>query len=101
MATIGETAKYVRSKNAGPFWMTIDIFCETPEKYAQLRDSKTIQKDTFAKIYHVDPEKVKIFQVSNLYVVKISVPRPYPQGYRYEKDMHFGQQYVQILDLEL
>jgi Domain of unknown function (DUF4387) len=25
MATLGELAKLVRSKNAGPFWLTIDI----------------------------------------------------------------------------
>ena len=25
MATLGDLAKLVRSKNAGPFWLTIDI----------------------------------------------------------------------------
>ena len=28
MATLGDLAKLVRSKNAGPFWLTIDIMFE-------------------------------------------------------------------------
>ena len=27
MNTIESTVKYIRSKNAGPFWLTIDAFC--------------------------------------------------------------------------
>src|SRR5690349_6456236 len=33
MATLGELAKLVRSKNAGPFWLTIDIMFEDPDAY--------------------------------------------------------------------
>lgn len=101
MATIGEVAKSVRSKNAGPFWMTIDLFCSDAASYNRLKDSKAVRKEVMAKVYHVDPEKVMIFYLPDLNVIKISVPRPYPQGDKYERDMHFGQQYVQILDLEL
>ena len=27
MLTLGEKVRKIRSKNAGPFWITIDIFC--------------------------------------------------------------------------
>jgi Domain of unknown function (DUF4387) len=101
MPTIHDIAYYVRSKNAGPFWMTIDIFCDTPERFNQLKESKAIQQDSIAQIYHVTAGEVKIFYVANLNVIKISLPRPYTQGGIYERDMHCGQQYIQILDLEL
>ncbi|MHA3224713.1 DUF4387 family protein [Globicatella sulfidifaciens] len=29
--TVETIAKYVRSKNAGPFWLTIDVFCHNVE----------------------------------------------------------------------
>jgi len=28
MAKLGAVVEKVRSKNAGPFWLTIDIFCD-------------------------------------------------------------------------
>lgn len=31
MNTIEKTVKYIRSKNAGPFWLTIDAFCNNVE----------------------------------------------------------------------
>ena len=33
MSTLGEKVKKIRSKNAGPFWITIDIFCGTKQVY--------------------------------------------------------------------
>ena len=31
MRTLGEMAKLVRSKNAGPFWLTLDVMFEDRE----------------------------------------------------------------------
>jgi hypothetical protein len=98
MPTIGQTAKYVRSKNAGPFWMTIDIFCETEETFEELKHSTRINTRLIAEIYQVPEESVRIFYIEALNVMKISFPRPSPQGSKFEKDMHSGQQYVQLLD---
>ena len=39
--TLGETASYVRSKNAGPFWMTIDIFCCSEAAYRQIKAAES------------------------------------------------------------
>ncbi|QQO10158.1 DUF4387 family protein [Breznakiella homolactica] len=101
MATIYQTAKYIRSKSAGPFWFTIDIFCDGPERFAEFKNSKNIRAETFARIYGAEPDQVKLFFVPDINVIKISIPRKNPQGYRYEKDMHGGQQYTLILDVEL
>lgn len=101
MATIAETSRYVRSKNAGPFWVTIDIFCENKEQFNQIANSPNISQNTIAELFDVDAEKVKMFYVENLNVIKISVPRVLPQGSKYERDMHSGQQYVKILDIEV
>ena len=37
MATLGELAKLVRSKNAGPFWLTIDIMFDDADAYRRAR----------------------------------------------------------------
>lgn len=97
--TLAETAKYVRSKNAGPFVLTIDIFCDSEESYNAVKNSKNLTEKTLEDIYHVsDVEK---FVLDDLKIVKFSMPRPFPQGSPHDADMHGGQQYVRLLDIEL
>lgn len=40
--TIGDLAVLVRSKNAGPFWLTFDIMFDSPDIYKNVRDSNVI-----------------------------------------------------------
>ena len=54
-----------------------------------------------ASLYGVDARMVKCMPVENLNVVKISYPRASPQGGIVERDMHCGQQFVRLLDVEL
>jgi hypothetical protein len=34
-------------------------------------------------------------------MIKISYPRPKPQGWAGERDMHGGQQFARLLDIEM
>jgi hypothetical protein len=54
-----------------------------------------------ARVYGVDPAHVRRYPVDSLQVLKISYPRAAPQGGALERDMHGGQQYVRLLDVEL
>lgn len=99
MMTLAETAKYVRSKNAGPFWMTIDIFCNDDESYNKIKNSTNLTPEKLKDIYGVST--VEKYVLDDLKVVKFSMPRPFPQGSPHDADMHAGQQYIRILDIEL
>ncbi len=99
MPTLREVARYVRSKNAGPFWITIDIFCDTDEAFDKISASPNLTAASVAKLYRVPEENVKVFYIKNLRVIKFSFPRQKPQGYKYENDMHAGQQYVRMLGI--
>jgi hypothetical protein len=85
MSTIGETAKYICSKNAGPFWLTIDIFCDTKENFNMIAGSDNLKPEKIAEVYGTDPKSVKIFFLPSLLIVKISFPRYAVQGDRYER----------------
>ena len=39
MSTLGEKVKKIRSKNAGPFWITIDVFCGDKKVYKDVREN--------------------------------------------------------------
>lgn len=95
---VKDIAKYVRSKNAGPFWITMDVFCETEEAYNTLKHSPNLTSKKVAALYGVAPERLRIFYVDAIRVIKYSFPRPMPQGHKYECDMHGGQQYVLLAE---
>lgn len=99
--TLGERAKYICSKNAGPFWMTIDIFCGSEAAYHEIIESNALSPESVAEVYKTRVETVKHFDIKSLHVIKISMPRLHPQGSRHEGDIRSRQQYVQLLDLEL
>ena len=86
MPEIGEIAQKVRSKNAGPFWLTIDIFCGSSAVFDQIANG--LSTDRVAATLHVDAATIKRFDIAALNVVKISLPRPTVQGRADDRDMH-------------
>ena len=101
MATVGEICSYVRSKNAGPFWVTFDLFFKNAEDFHRYARSPAIGPETFQRLFGADPAQVKSFPVESLEMVKISCVRPTPSGSRVERDLHSGQMFVRLLDIEL
>jgi hypothetical protein len=101
MPTVNDVCHLVRSKNAGPFWVTIDLFFDSPESFERYAQSPALGPDTFARLYGTNPQLVKHFPVERLHMIKISYPRSTPQGGMVERDLHCGQQYVRLLDVEL
>jgi hypothetical protein len=99
--TVGELAVLVRSKNAGPFWLTLDVFCGSEEVYHTLAAEGVITPERVAGLYRVDPASVRVFRLANLHVIKVSFPRPVPQGAAGDRDMHAGQQHVPLARLEI
>ena len=99
MTKLSDIAKKIRSKNAGPFWLTIDVFCDTAEAYQKVVDALDVMR--MAEVLRTDPATLKRFEIPDLNVVKISIPRPAIQGTRQDRDMH-GASFANILaDLEV
>ena len=99
--TIGDLASLVRSKNAGPFWLTLDIFCDTDAAYTAVAAPEVITPERIADLYDTDSDSVRIFRLPELRVVKVSFPRPTVQGAVDDRDMHAGQQHVPLSRLAL
>ena len=91
----------IRSKNAGPFWITIDLFFKDQRSFEAYADAPCLSRERIAALYGVEAASVKTFAVPSLQVVKISYPRPTPQGGAIERDMHGGQHFARLLAVEL
>ena len=94
--TLGDLALEVRSKNAGPFWMTLEAFMPDDESYRIA--AALITPALISELYHVAPASLQIFRIPDLRVVKVSFPRPVVQGSLRDRDMHAGQHHVPLAD---
>jgi hypothetical protein len=101
MPKVSEVCSHVRSKNAGPFWITLDLWFPDAAAFERHGAAAALQPAAIGRLYGVDPAQVKRFELPDLRVVKISYPRARPQGGAVERDMHGGQQYVRLLDVDL
>ena len=74
MATLGDLAKLVRSKNAGPFWLTIDIMFDDAEAYRRARDAEIVNRATIARLYNRHPAEIIVVNHDTALAIKVSFP---------------------------
>ena len=86
MTALKDIADKVRSKNAGPFWLTLDVFCGTNTAFTRI--SQALETEEVATLFNVHSGTIKRFDMPELNVVKFSLPRPTAQGTRADRDMH-------------
>ncbi|WP_205473062.1 DUF4387 domain-containing protein [Nocardioides sp. SYSU D00038] len=94
--TLGDLALEVRSKNAGPFWVTMELFMRDADGYRIVADESFLDERLIADLYRVDASTIRIYRIPSLNVVKISFPRPVSQGSLRDRDMHAGQHHVPL-----
>ncbi len=87
----------IRSKNAGPFWITIDVFCADAAAFARLNSALTTAM--VAQALNADLARVQRFDIAALNVIKFSAPREVVQGSRADRDMHGASYAVLIKEL--
>lgn len=94
LASVREIVKKTRSKNAGPFWLTIDIFCGSKPAFEEI--CVRLDDVRVAQALGVDPKVLKRFEIPELNVVKFSLPRPIVQGSLNDMDLH-GASYANLI----
>ena len=99
MAELGKLVEKVRSKNAGPFWLTVDIFCGSARAFAHV--TTVLETAKVAEIFGVGEGDLKRFEIPSLNVVKFSLPRPVIQGTRQDRDMHGAQWGILLEELSV
>ena len=101
---IYELAKVLRSKNAGPFRTTFDIFFDADEPYQRVKDSGVLTKEYVAELYSIRPEDVYgIFFVDAARGIKITIPKPIDMasGAPRCRDLFGAQQHIPLLGIEV
>ncbi|MEG0550286.1 MAG: DUF4387 domain-containing protein [Vagococcus sp.] len=95
-------AQVIRSKNSGPFELTIDIIFKSLEDYLFFKEKQLLDIDKVATLYQMKKEDIINFEYFEAARgIKITIPRPWSQGSIGESDMHGSQQYANLLTVEV
>jgi hypothetical protein len=101
MAKLYELAKLIRSKNAGPFLLTIDVLFDDRATYDRVLASGALSPEEFSGLYGTPADAIQITNYEAANAIKITIPRPVISGDLGDGDMMGGQQYGPLVDLEV
>ncbi len=94
-------AKVVRSKNAGPTQLTLDLFFRDEDGYQRAVAAEGLQPLAVARCYGVDATQVRRFDMPELLAIKLSLPRRLCAGTPGDGDVYGAQQHVPLLEVML
>jgi hypothetical protein len=96
-----DAARVVRSKNAGPFELTLDVFFQSAELFHRVRDLGAINPVSVARRYRLpSSEAVKIYWFEPASALKITLPRWTVSGGLGDRDVFGAQQHVPLMEWE-
>ena len=102
MTTLYEVAEVIRSKNAGPLFMTIDLLFDDDRTLDRVVASEVLTPDLVAELYGVSPTDVKIVTFVAAKAIKITFPRTGPtSGAPGDRDVYGAQQHGPIGRVEV
>jgi hypothetical protein len=92
-----ELAHTVRSKNAGPSVLTLDLFFNDASSYARAAQSEALSAAAVAVLYGVAPRSVQRHLLPQLQAIKFSLPRAVCAGTPGDGDLYGAQQHGPLL----
>ncbi len=97
-----DIAGIIRSKNSGPYELTLDIMFKTREWYERVRDAGAVNEAVVCDLYRITPDKIiNIVHFEPANAIKITIARPICSGDLGETDVYGAQQHAPLLGLTL
>ncbi len=95
-----DIARVIRSKNSGPFELTLDIMFKDKEIYELFKARNLINPELIATLYGVTPEEVlSVVYFEPAQAIKATLKRMLPSGAPGDRDIYGAQQHGPLLDL--
>jgi hypothetical protein len=95
-----EIASVVRTKNAGPYELTIDIIFRDREIYGRVKAAEGLNAALIACLYGVPQQDIlEALYFDPACAFKATMKRPLPCGQIGETDIYGAQQHAPLLDL--
>lgn len=100
LVKLGNLAAIVRSKNAGPYRITLDVLFDREDLYTAVSGSGALNTESVAHAYGVNPLKVSsFFEIPLARAFKVTLFRPRAQCASGESDVYGAQQHVPLMNM--
>ena len=99
MKKLIDYTKILRSKNAGPLFITFDLIFHNNEDMVYVFQHLT--KEHISQAYQVSVEKIDIIVYGVVNSIKITFPRKNISGSLADNDIYGCQQHVPLANIEL
>jgi len=102
MKKLVDVAKIIRSKNSGPFELTLDVMFADEANYDKFVAGGYLNKKTVSELYKIsETDVVDIVEFPKALAVKATIKRPLASGALGERDVYGAQQHVPLMMMEL
>jgi hypothetical protein len=98
---LAELAQVVRSKNAGPTQLTLDLFFRDDDGYRRAAGSERLSAAAIASLYGLQPADVSRYLLPDIRAIKFSLPRRVCAGNPGDGDVYGAQQHAPLLGVLL
>jgi hypothetical protein len=98
--TLKELAGVIRSKNAGPFELTLDVFFKDEESFNMVREAGVISKERIAGLYNTaESDVLGITFFEPAHALKITIKRKVSSASPGDTDVFGAQQHAPLMQL--
>jgi len=101
MAKIRDIALVCKSKNAGPFELTIDVVFGDRDTYDKVKGTGVLGPELVGRLYQVEPSSVLFTAYDAGLAFKATIPRLLPAGEIGDTDVYGCQQHAPMLDVDI
>ncbi|ETF04103.1 acyl-CoA synthetase [Advenella kashmirensis W13003] len=101
MTRIRDLASICKSKNAGPFDLTIDVIFDSDDMFDRVEKTGVLNAALFSRLYLVAEEEVLFTPYRAARAFKATLPRLLPAGAFGDSDVYGAQQHGPLLEVDI
>jgi len=99
MKKLIEIAQVLRSKNAGPLFLTFDLIFRDKKTYQAVLDTNIITPKLISDLYDAHLNEVSIFEYDIVNSIKVTIPRKCVSGSIYDMDIYGCGQHMALANV--
>ncbi|MFB6367034.1 DUF4387 domain-containing protein [Paenibacillus elgii] len=97
-----DAAAVLRSKNSGPFEITVDVLFDDPVIYYKIKEQGLINKELVSRLYNIEQDHItQIVFFDQALGFKITFARKVSSGAFLDRDVYGAQQHAPLMELEI
>lgn len=98
--TLYNLAKVIRSKNSGPFKITLDVLFDEKSKYEKVKHSGILTKEIISKLYNIPKTSItNLVFFDQALGIKITFLREISSGTIGDRDVYGAQQHAPLMNI--